>query len=138
MPAFDGVRVLQLGQIYNGPHCGLLFAQLGADVIKVEQHLDAALEHLVAARPRRRLRRPQGRLDRAAWCAGGRANGPVAGRSGRGRGHREGAVTATPGDRRAERLVGGAQRAGAGRAHRARPWVIPTRGPGPGTYGLDR
>ena len=33
---FDGVRVLELGQIYNGPYCGLLFAQLGADVIKVE------------------------------------------------------------------------------------------------------
>jgi crotonobetainyl-CoA:carnitine CoA-transferase CaiB-like acyl-CoA transferase len=36
MPAFDGVPVLELGQIYNGPCCGLLFAQLGADVIKVE------------------------------------------------------------------------------------------------------
>ena len=35
-PAFDGVRVIELGQIYNGPYCGLLFAQLGADVIKVE------------------------------------------------------------------------------------------------------
>ena len=36
MPAFDGVRVLELGQIYNGPYYGLLLAQLGADVIKVE------------------------------------------------------------------------------------------------------
>ena len=35
MPAFDG-EVLELGQIYNGPYCGLLLAQLGADVIKVE------------------------------------------------------------------------------------------------------
>jgi crotonobetainyl-CoA:carnitine CoA-transferase CaiB-like acyl-CoA transferase len=34
--AFNGVRVLELGQIYNGPYCGLLLAQLGADVIKVE------------------------------------------------------------------------------------------------------
>ncbi len=24
MPAFDGVRVLELGQIYNGPYCGPL------------------------------------------------------------------------------------------------------------------
>lgn len=31
-----GLRVLELGQIYNGPYCGLLFAHLGAEVIKIE------------------------------------------------------------------------------------------------------
>jgi CoA:oxalate CoA-transferase len=32
----QGVRVLDLGQIYNGPYAGLLLAQAGADVVKVE------------------------------------------------------------------------------------------------------
>lgn len=30
------LRVMELGQIYNGPYCGLLFAHLGADVVKIE------------------------------------------------------------------------------------------------------
>jgi formyl-CoA transferase len=34
--AFQDVRVLEIGQIYNGPYCGLLLAFLGADVIKLE------------------------------------------------------------------------------------------------------
>jgi CoA:oxalate CoA-transferase len=32
----SGVRVVDLGQIYNGPYCGFLLAMAGADVIKVE------------------------------------------------------------------------------------------------------
>jgi crotonobetainyl-CoA:carnitine CoA-transferase CaiB-like acyl-CoA transferase len=34
--ALDGLRVLDLGQIYNGAYTGFLLAQAGADVVKVE------------------------------------------------------------------------------------------------------
>lgn len=32
----EGVRVLDLGQVYNGPYAGYLMAQAGADVVKIE------------------------------------------------------------------------------------------------------
>ncbi len=32
----EGIRVLDLGQIYNGPYAGFLLAHAGADVVKVE------------------------------------------------------------------------------------------------------
>ncbi len=32
----QGVKVLDLGQVYNGPYAGFLLAQAGADVVKVE------------------------------------------------------------------------------------------------------
>ena len=32
----EGYRIIDLGQIYNGPYCSLLLALLGAEVIKVE------------------------------------------------------------------------------------------------------
>ena len=31
-----GVRVVDLGQIYNGPYCTLMMAMAGAEVVKVE------------------------------------------------------------------------------------------------------
>ncbi|MER7278484.1 CoA transferase [Dactylosporangium sp. NPDC000244] len=40
MPALDGVRVVEFGQLIAGPFCGQLLADFGADVIKVEQPRD--------------------------------------------------------------------------------------------------
>lgn len=36
MRALDDLAVVEIGHVYNGPYCGLLFAHLGATVIKVE------------------------------------------------------------------------------------------------------
>ena len=32
----EGMLVLDLGQIYNGPYCGLLLGFMGARVLKIE------------------------------------------------------------------------------------------------------
>ena len=38
-PPLSGLKVLDLGQIYNGPYAGFLLAMGGADVIKIEPPL---------------------------------------------------------------------------------------------------
>lgn len=38
LSSFEDLVVLELAHIYNGPYCGLMFAHLGAEVIKVEPH----------------------------------------------------------------------------------------------------
>jgi crotonobetainyl-CoA:carnitine CoA-transferase CaiB-like acyl-CoA transferase len=35
-PPLEGIRVIDMGQIYNGPYCSFLMAMAGADVVKVE------------------------------------------------------------------------------------------------------
>jgi formyl-CoA transferase len=38
LSSFQDLLVIELAHIYNGPYCGLMFAHLGAEVVKVEPH----------------------------------------------------------------------------------------------------
>lgn len=44
----DGVTVLDLGQVYQGPYAGFLLAQAGADVIKIEPPHGEPVRHRMA------------------------------------------------------------------------------------------
>lgn len=41
----SGIRILDLGQLYQGPYCGMILAHLGAEVIKVEPPSGEAVRH---------------------------------------------------------------------------------------------
>ena len=92
--SLDGIRVIDLSRVIAGPWCGALLADLGADVIKVEDtgpgdesrtwppHKDGeAAAYLLFNRNKRGIA-----LD--LKTAGGGGGGQAA-REGRGRGHRE-------------------------------------------------
>ena len=34
---FNNIRVLELGRVFSGPLCGMLLADIGAEVIKIER-----------------------------------------------------------------------------------------------------
>ena len=112
--AFDGVRVLELGQIYIGPYCGLLFAQLGADVIKVEPPGGEPLRFRAHVRRVPRVR------DAQLQQAQRRARPQVRGRS-------SGAARPGRDGRRADREF----RAGDDGAPAARPDATPRAQPAP-------
>ena len=38
--AFQGIKVVELGGMVSGPYCGKLLADMGADVVKVEEPPD--------------------------------------------------------------------------------------------------
>ena len=43
MQSLTGITVLDFGQVYNGPYCGFLLAQAGAEVFKVESTIGETL-----------------------------------------------------------------------------------------------
>ena len=50
--ALEGVRVVELGQMVSAPYCAKLFADYGADVLKVEPLGGDAARHRRRAGPR--------------------------------------------------------------------------------------
>ena len=50
----EGVRVVEYAQYVAGPLCGVLLADLGADVVKVEPPTGDGYRHVLPAAPGRR------------------------------------------------------------------------------------
>ena len=63
------IRVIEFGQVAAGPYCGMLLADMGADVIKVEPPAGDSMRTWppLSERLQRKLRlaQPQQALDRA-------------------------------------------------------------------------
>ena len=91
MGPLEGVRVVEFAGLGPGPFCGMLLADLGADVVRIDRRgsrggLIGALGAHVPAGPRQALdrARPQGRRPTSTssgrWCSGptssSRASGP--------------------------------------------------------------
>ena len=53
MNPLSGLTALDFGQVYNGPYCGFLMAQAGANVIKVE-----SLKGEPCVQPTQKLQQP--------------------------------------------------------------------------------
>jgi alpha-methylacyl-CoA racemase len=71
---FAGVRVVEFASIGPGPHCAMLLADLGADVIRIEgfrpgvmERLGLGPEALLARNPRLIYGRMRGGDSRARW-----------------------------------------------------------------------
>ena len=58
MASLKGIRVLEMAQIMAGPTCGLLLADLGAEVIKIEK-TPGVFSILITSAPRSANSNPQ-------------------------------------------------------------------------------
>ena len=65
--ALDGVQVLEVADYITGPYCGMLLADMGADVIKIEKKLGGDPFRGFVPSPGRSIRSRA--IWRSRWCA---------------------------------------------------------------------